>query len=375
MRKPPKYQLHKPSGQARVWLRGRYRYLGIYGTQESQRAYQQALDEWWLSRPQPTIEPRDGLTVTELAAKYLDYCQRRYRKGGKCTSEYGVIRSALAPLTETAGDTIAAEYTPLKLLELRNVFADRWTRKSANKQLSRIRGMFKWGVSRELIPLTVYQALLTVESLRRGQISESGQQARESERVQPVPDDVIDATIAELPTHLADMVRIQRLTAMRPGELLIMRGCDIDRTKQTWIYTPGQHKTEHMEQSRSVTIGPKAQIILTPYLTHGLSWLFVAPRTNKPYTTSGYRILIRRACDRANDKAIEEAQKSGVAVTGRIVPRFHPHQLRHSALTEIRNRFDAESAQAYAGHSSLNTTEIYTKMSIEKACAIAQQVG
>ena len=42
----PKYCLHKASGQAFVTINGRERYLGKYGSPESQIRYKQLVVEW-----------------------------------------------------------------------------------------------------------------------------------------------------------------------------------------------------------------------------------------------------------------------------------------------------------------------------------------
>ena len=66
------------------------------------------------------------------------------------------------------------------------------------------------------------------------------------------------------------MIQIMRLTAMRPGEVCIMRGCDLDttitETKSQWDYRLESHKTEHHDQDRVVIIGPRARRLLEPIL-------------------------------------------------------------------------------------------------------------
>ena len=57
------------------------------------------------------------------------------------------------------------------------------------------------------------------------------------------------------------------------------------------------------------------------------------------------------------------------------VPHWTPNQLRHTALTELRERFGADVAQAVAGHRSAKTTEIYASPSAEKARKAMEQVG
>ena len=78
--------------------------------------------------------------------------------------------------------------------------------------------MFKWGVANELIPASVHHALLAVGGLRLGRC-----QARESEPVRPVPVEHVNAVLPHVSPQVAAMVRLQLLTGMRPGEVVVMR--------------------------------------------------------------------------------------------------------------------------------------------------------
>ncbi len=49
------------------------------------------------------------------------------------------------------------------------------------------------------------------------------------------------------------------------------------------------------------------------------------------YTAASYRRAITRACDVANRHAMRQAQQAGMKVQGRLVERWHPHQLYGSA--------------------------------------------
>ena len=69
--------------------------------------------------------------------------------------------------------------------------------------------------------------------------------AHESQPVQPVPAVLVDITMPFLPPVVADMVRFQRLTGCRPGEVCLLRPCDLDRSGDVWAYRPESHKTEH----------------------------------------------------------------------------------------------------------------------------------
>ena len=62
------------------------------------------------------------------------------------------------------------------------------------------------------------------------------------------------------------MVQIQQRTAMRPGEVVIKRACDIDMTGDVWLYRPHDHKNRWRDHDRLVPLGPKAQAIIRPFL-------------------------------------------------------------------------------------------------------------
>jgi site-specific recombinase XerC len=107
--------------------------------------------------------------VDELAIRYFEHARQHYRKNGDETSEVTSIRSALQLLVKADGTTRVQQYGPLKLQALRARMIDAgWRRKSINKQIGRIRRMFKWGVSQELVPSDTLVALNSVAGLRAG---------------------------------------------------------------------------------------------------------------------------------------------------------------------------------------------------------------
>jgi integrase len=62
--------------------------------------------------------------------------------------------------------------------------------------------------------------------------------ARETDRVRPVPDGILAATLPHLSRHVRAMVDLQLLTGARPGEIVSMRTCDINRAGEIWVLTP-----------------------------------------------------------------------------------------------------------------------------------------
>jgi len=66
---------------------------------------------------------------------------------------------------------------------------------------------------------------------------------------------------------VADMVRFQRFTGARPGEVCQIRPIDVDRSGEVWTYRPESHKTEHHGRQRIIYVGPQAQEVLAPQPT------------------------------------------------------------------------------------------------------------
>jgi len=410
----PKYCRHKASNRAYVFVRGKRIYLGRHGSDESKAEYRRILGELE-AKPKvalatTTLKALSDLTVNELVDAYADHVDAYYRKpSGEPTSEAALVGIALGPLLDLYGLTVANEFGPVALKAVRQAMIGRdWTRKSINRQVNRIVRLFKWAVENELVSGSVLHALRAVGGLRPGR---SG--ARESLPVRPVDDETVDATLPHLSLVIAAMVRVQRLTGMRPGEVCLMRPCHIDRSRTVWVYTPPTHKTEHHGKERCVRIGPKAQAILASLLcgradntpvfspadatsemrdrrsaarktplqqgnrpgTNRKPIPMVAPR--RAYTPTTYSRAIRRACEKkwpTKSPKDEEPLPTDI-VAANAARHWHPNQLRHTAATEVRKRFGLEGAQLILGHSNADVTQVYAERDAARAEEIAARVG
>jgi integrase len=120
-------------------------------------------------------------------------------------------------------------------------------RTEVNKRVRHVVRMFRWAVAEELVAEAVYTVLQAVPGLRKGHT-----EARESDPVRPVPNDRVEAVLPFLPAAVAAMVRIQRLTGMRPGEVTALRAGDIDRSVDVWAFRPRDHETAHRGKGRTV---------------------------------------------------------------------------------------------------------------------------
>ena len=389
----PSYRLHKASGQAVVTLDGRDFYLGRHETQASRAKYERLIAEYLARGRRMPAPGEDGrLTVAELCLSFFDWAQEEYHlPDGRQSREVANVRIALRPLLDMFLGTPAEEFGPLDLKAYRDglLAEGHLARSTINQRVQIVRRVFRWGAEMEVVPASVIHALEAVRGLRRGR---SG--ARETKPVQPVPEAHIAKALEHMPPLIAAMVELQLLTAMRPGEVVVLKPCDIDMRDDIWVYKPESHKNAWRGLDRPVAIGPKAQAVITPLLRPGLQgrYLFspketvrwqrqrmhetvdsdgpnttraprrIASNTSKRpprdhYDTSSYAQAIRRACKRAN------------------VPIWTPGRLRHNAATETRRRFGIEAASAVLGHHRVDTTEIYSDVRSETAARVAKEIG
>jgi integrase len=395
----PAYCHHKSSGQAVVRINGTDRYLGPFGSPESHERYARLIGEWQLDRkPAVSEEPTTGgtvpavLSIYQLVERYKRFAESYYVRDGRPTSELTSMRYAIRGVRQLYGSLPAQKFGPLALKAVRQQWIDQGLcRTHINSRVNRVKRFFKWAVSEELVPAPVYQALQTVPGLRFGRTT-----ARETPPVRPVADAAVDATLPFVSPPVQAMVRLQKLTGMRPCEVVIMRACDIDRSDAIWIYEPVHHKNRWRGHTRTVPLGPRAQKILTPYLGKGPDQFFFQPieaeqirnelRRNarrtpmtpsqalrkpkaKPHRAKGQRYSVD-SYRRAVTYAIVKALKHGIEI-----PAWHPSQLRHARATEVRKRFGIEAAQVSLGHARADVTQIYAERNMALATDIALQLG
>jgi integrase len=257
--------------------------LGEYGTSQSRSEYARVISEWEAAgRMLPQFVVPKGLSVNELILAFWQHAEQHYRRpDGTSTQELGEYKRSLALMKGLYGHTLASDFGPLALKAMRKRMIETgWCRGVINQRVGRIRRLFRWATSEQLVPVAVYEALRAVEGLKRGR-----SMARETEPIKPVQEVTVNATLPFLRPQVAAMVKLQLLTGMRPGEVVVMRTIDLDTTGKVWLYRPGsdqgpygQHKTAWRDQHRAIFIGPKGQEILRPWLRLNLSEYLFQPK-------------------------------------------------------------------------------------------------
>ena len=402
----PRYSLHKASGQGRIRFQGRDIYFGPYDAPESHERYARFVAELSQHPTGPSGESDfarvadPDLLVCELILRYLRFAREYY--GPKSREPIG-LRAALRPVNELYGNERARNFGPLALKAVRKKLLDQdICRTEINRRVSRIKRAFKWAVSEQMIPASVFEGLRSVDGLRQGRSA-----ARESAPVRPVDIHLVEETIKFLSPPVAAICRLQLLTGMRPSEVVQMRPMDLDRSGDIWIYHPSSHKTQYLGIDKQIPLGPQAQAVITPFLDRSPAAYLFTPeeaerwrqeqrnspnssnrktpiypsemksrqkrkrdsqsrKRNRPFHAC-YRVVSYR---RAICYALAKAKRAG-----HEIPHWFPYQLRHTHGTTVRKKYGLEAAQVSLGHSSADVTQVYAERNLALAVEVASQMG
>jgi integrase len=346
----------------------------------------------------------DDGTVASLIVAYKAYIARRYvHPDGTQTGQVHRIMYALRYFERFEGMNV--EDVNAKMLEdwlvgltMKSLSdPDRGLcRKLANEYMREVRRMFKWGVRRGRVPEHVYWSLTLVEGLRKGQYG-----AREAKKVISVNPAIVERTLPFCTPVVADMVRMQLLTGMRPGEVCMMRPCDIDMSGEVWIYRPAWHKTSIQDKDRQIPLGPQARAILEAYLARRTDQHLFSPaeamsqmrlrrtmarkadpnagnkvgtnRKDAPAKTPGDRYTAL-TFGRAIKYAVEKANRT--LSSDEKIPHWHPYQIRHTVANLVSAEYGEQAAKNYLGHATLETTRRhYLERDLKQAVEVSLRIG
>ena len=190
----PSYRLYKRTGQAVVTIDGRDHYLGPFGSPSSKQKYAGLIRSWHQRQGQehhvdesPVLNDRP--TIDQLILVYLKHARHYYRPNHGENKEAGCINDALNVLLDQGyGREPADAFRPRDLKKVREAMvAKNWSRSYINSQVSRVKRMFAHAVEEDLIPGTVYHALLAVKGLRKGTLMNDNYSSRPATTRIPAP--------------------------------------------------------------------------------------------------------------------------------------------------------------------------------------------
>lgn len=325
-----------------------------------------------------------GITLDQVCGMFLSWAGTYYRRSdGSQSGEAYNCEVALRILRAQHGTKPIDDITYQDVLAARDqLIKDGHQRDTINQRVGVWKRFFAWALENRHCSAQAKSEAWAVTPLKRNRSA-----APEPVPVQPVPHRDVKRTLPYLPPILRAMVQVQELCGCRPGEITIMRPCDIEKRRGVWIYRPKMHKTEHSGGVRLIVLGPRAQRLLQPYMGRPDSPILQPiiadreraalkrARRRSPLTPSQCqrqpKIAPQRAPGdtydgltyaRAVSYAIEAAARAGVEI-----PKWAPNQLRHACGTRVRRKFGPDAARAVLGHRAAGPkiTDRYTRDAIE----------
>jgi integrase len=343
--------------------------------------------------------------IPDLIRAYVNFADKYYiDPHGKPTGEPESIKYALGILLDRFPSMPIEEFGPLRLKEVCEAMIDKnWCRNLINHHIGRIKRMFKWAVSEQIVSPVILHGLQAVTGLKRGRT-----RAKESKRILPVDERDVYAVLDYTTPVVAAMIELQLLTGMRPAEMCQLRPCDLDRSDAVWHYYPEKHKNAYRSIERIVSIGPRGQELLRPFLLRGETTYCFSPaesdkqrrdkltaqrktpmscgnrvgtnrKTDKEkepgtvYDSHSYRNAVKYAITACNKVRRAEAKAAGAEPD--LVPKWTPYQLRHTAATKVRKEMGYETAGATLGHTNMSATAIYAERNHGLADEAAKRFG
>ena len=148
--KLPTYRRHRGSGQAVMEFKGNRTYLGRYDSPESHRKYRalvaEILEAAGVEEDQPDFS--DIRMVGELVIAF-----KAGAKSEMPLKEYQHFAYAAHHLFTTSAEILIRDFRPSDLEKARDAMvAAGWTRGHINRQVNRLRRIFKWGVRKSIVP-------------------------------------------------------------------------------------------------------------------------------------------------------------------------------------------------------------------------------
>lgn len=153
----------------------------------------------------------------------------------------------------------------------------------------------------------------------------------------------------------AAILELLYATGMRVGELTSIDVQDVDFENHTVKVTGKGNK------QRVVPFGVPAANACKEWLEHGRNVLL---EKHAESSTSSQALFLGARAKRIDQRIVRSIVHAAAAAAN--VPDVAPHALRHSAATHMLNGgADLREVQELLGHSSLNTTQRYTHVSIQ----------
>lgn len=413
--KLPKYLWHKPSNRGLVrfpplWGKTPVYLAGRYNSPESLADYaakcaeitkylaQQAAERLYET---PKKKNATVQIVADLMADYLDYAEGYFFNKPEEFKEVKRALKFMVPFEEY----FIEDFGPLALDQVRNaMILKKQARSTINKRINKIIKMYRWGVSREMFPVSILNSLSTLQPIGSNQPL-----VKEAKKVDPVEWNEVKKLLPYLSNTVKAMIEIHFLAGMRSDEVCRMSNENIEKPKgkNVWLYKLEKHKTDRFAGEKIICLGPKAIEILKPFIKlHPTGYLFRPEdtldqkklrrlngskkkrprdklrkprRVNDRYSSGTYAGAIKNAFRMLASDSGYQAAKGRMKMNRTHAKNaglhyWHLHQLRHSRATITNNDLGTEASSAQLGH-SIKVNAVYSERNLRLAMEVAEKTG
>jgi integrase len=315
------------------------------------------------------VQPARSITLCELKELFLKYHPKLDKSDTYAVKQSFDILDGLFPDDQPKPDTATFKVGYLIKFQ-KHLISLGYARTHINRLFSLVKRVFSWG-GKPRFDLETYDKLPALVSptfiADLSGIDYVTNEGKENPPRMDVPEEDVIAVFPFVSETIADMLRIQLLTGMRPSEVCVMRFSNIKQTKEefaeygylydneNWIYILSNHKTTKYIGNKVVPLGIQEQEILSKY-------------SGKSKESPIFMNSKKKAISRA-----EYGRKIKAAIEKNNLKKFVPYQIRHTAITKTSEDHGRDIARAVAGHTTDTMTARYDHSDFKKALYVAKE--
>ncbi len=225
------------------------------------------------------------------------------------------------------------------------------------------RGLAPRSVARALASLRTYFSFLVAEGVVESNPAAAVPHPRGTQPTPAVADryaiEELMEGFADTPVGRRDRAAIELLYAagLRVGELVGLDVGDV-RLSQRTLRVRGKGRKE-----RLVPFGRPAAAAIEAYLPDRAGWRQPADDEDEP-------LFVNQRGGRLSDRSVRRLLDAAVRRSADLA-HLHPHALRHAFATHLLEAgMDLRAIQELLGHSSLATTQVYTRVDLAHLMAV-----
>lgn len=251
--------------------------------------------------------------------QFLDYLTKNYEEVDLLSVDTAIIRSYIIEMKEAGVEN-----------------------RSINRKISTLRSFYKYNLREKRIDST---PMTSIKSLKQPKELAKFVPEQDIERLTFVDATTFEAKRDEL------IFEILYQTGIRQSELRMLKDVDVDGDALT-LKVRGKRNKE-----RIIPIGKELYVMIEEY--KGL-------REEQNFINDNTALIVDDKGRNASPKFIYKVVHN-ILMDITTIEQKSPHVLRHSFATHLLNRgADIRAIQKLLGHSSLNSTQIYTHNTIDK---------